>query len=881
MFKNLVFQLHWLLGITAGLVLAVVGVTGAMLSFEDDLLKAINPGVMTVEARPSPLPPAQLLARVGAQWPDRTIQSLSLSSEPTDAARVLFAPAAGAAAPGGRARGEMRYVDPYTGALLAQPRRQGFFRLTMQIHRWLAADAIGKQIVGASTIALVFFCVSGLYLRWPRKWLDWRAWLMLDWAQKGRSFLWHLHSIVGTWVLAAYLVMSLTGLFWSYDWYRSGLYAITGTPVPAGRGGPPPQAGGAPARSAGGATSERGDRGGDAASPGPDAISAEPLDATALFAAFGAAVPARSVVTLRLPAAPGQPAEFSYQDPDPPHGRANNRLVLDAATGAVALHERFDDKPAGQRLMASIFPLHSGEYFGLAGLVLFMLASLLMPLFTVSGWMLYLDRRKKKAAVRAAAMRTAPTSAASANVEAANSADVVLVAHASQTGTAERLAWQTAASLQAGGLAARVVPLATLDAAALSAARRLLVVASTFGEGEPPDALRAFARRTLGRDLPLPELQFAVLALGDRGYDDFCAFGHAVARWLHRQGATPLFDTVEVDDGDAGALRHWQQQLSLLSGSRELPDWSAPAYRDAMLLEREHLNPGSPGGAVYRLALQPPEGEAWQAGDIAEIGPRHAEAEVARWLAASGHAASAPVAWQGRTTTLGAALAAAQLPVIAPLVGLPAQSVADVLVPLPHREYSIASLPGDGKLELLVRQMHRADGQPGLGSGWLTRHAPLGGPVALRVRANPGFRPPADDRPLVLVGNGTGLAGLHALLRARIAAGHRRNWLLFGERTAAHDFLFRDRLATAQAGGFLPHLDLAFSRDGGQRVYVQHRLREQAKRLRVWLEDGAAIYVCGSLEGMAPGVEAVLVEVLGADALEQLAADGRYRRDVY
>jgi sulfite reductase (NADPH) flavoprotein alpha-component len=862
MFKNLVFQLHWLLGITAGVVLAVVGVTGAMLSFEHGILKAINPGVMTVEARPAALPPAELLARVGAQWPDRAIQSLALSADAEDAARVSFAPAPGSVAPGGRARGETRYVDPYTGALLPAPRGQGFFRTTMQIHRWLAADAVGKQIVGASTISLVFFCLSGLYLRWPRKWLDWRAWLKLDWAQKGRSFLWHLHSVVGTWVLAAYLVMSLTGLFWSYDWYRSGLYAITGTPVPAGRGGPAPPGGSAP-RGADGAAATRAER-------------ASPLDTTALFAAFDAAVPARSVVTLRLPGAAGQPAEFSYQDPDPPHGRANNRLVLDAATGAVVQHERYDDKPTGQRLMASMLPLHSGEYFGLAGLVLFMLASLLMPLFTISGWMLYLDRRRKKAAVRAAA--TAGPSAEPAMVAAG---DDVLVAHASQTGTAERLAWQTAASLRSGGLGVRVVPLASLDADTLASTRRLLVVASTFGEGEPPDALRAFSRRVLGRDVTLPRLQYAVLALGDRSYDAFCAFGHAVDRWLHRQGATPLFDAVEVDDGDPGALRRWQHHLSVLSGSADLPDWRTPAYRDAVLLSREHLNPGSPGGPVHLLALQPPRDETWQAGDIAEIGPRHAEAEVARWLAASGHRASAPVQWQDKETTLGAALAAAQLPAVAPLAGLPAQAVADVLVPLPHREYSIASLPGDGRLELLVRRMQRADGRPGLGSGWLTMDAPVGGAIALRVRANPNFHPPADDRPLVLVGNGTGIAGLHALLRARIAAGHRRNWLLFGERTAAHDFHFRERLAAAQAGGFLPHLDLAFSRDGGGRVYVQDRLREQADRLRAWIADGAAIHVCGSLEGMAPGVESVLAEVLGAGALDHLADAGRYRRDVY
>ncbi|HEU0152513.1 MAG TPA: sulfite reductase flavoprotein subunit alpha, partial [Arenimonas sp.] len=591
-----------------------------------------------------------------------------------------------------------------------------------------------------------------------------------------------------------------------------------------------------------------------------------------------AAVPARSVVTLRLPGGPDQPAEFSYQDLDPPHARANNRLVIDAATGAVARHERFDDKPTGQRLMASIFPLHSGEYFGLAGMLLFMLASLLMPLFTISGWMLYLDRRRKQAALRAVAATAGTLGPVAART---NDAAPVLVAHASQTGTAERLAWQTAASLRAGGVDARVLPLASLGPDALASASRLLVVASTFGEGEPPDALRPYARRVLTRDLDLAGLQYAVLALGDRSYGDFCAFGHAVDRWLHRQGAGPLFDLVEVDDGDAGALRRWQHHLAVLAGSTALPDWRAPAYRDATLLARTHLNPGSPGGPVFLVSLQPDAAETWQAGDIAEIGPRQAEAEVARWLAASGHAASDPVRWQGANMTLGAALAAATLPAVAPLAGHSAQAVADAMVPLPHREYSIASLPGDGRLELLVRQVTRADGRPGLGSGWLTVGAPVGGPVALRVRANPNFRPPADDRPLVLVGNGTGLAGLHALLRARIVAGHRRNWLLFGERTAAHDFHFRDRLAAAQAGGFLPHLDLAFSRDGHGRPYVQDRLREQADRLRAWVADGAAIHVCGSLEGMAPGVEAALVDVLGAPALDALTAEGRYRRDVY
>jgi len=378
MLRKILFQTHWFLGITAGLVLALVGVTGAMLSFEDPILKAINPGVMTVEpAGRAPLAPAQLLARVATQAPDKAISALTLSSDPADAARIGFAPVPGAPpGPGGRPRGETRWLDPYTGDLLGHPRGEGFFRKTMQLHRWLAAGEVGKQIVGASTVALVFFCLSGIYLRWPRRWRSPRAWLHLDMAMTGRRFLWHLHSIVATWLLLPYLLMALTGLWWSYGWYRDGVNSLAGMPAQAARGGP----GAAP-----------GGRGGEA---GPAPV----VDVAAAFAAFDAVVPAWSSRSLRLPAAAGAPVEFSYQDPDPAHERANHRLALDAGTLAVAAHDRFEDKPAGQRFVAAIFPLHSGSYFGLGGLLVFGLASLAMPLFAVTGLQLYLDRRKKKRA---------------------------------------------------------------------------------------------------------------------------------------------------------------------------------------------------------------------------------------------------------------------------------------------------------------------------------------------------------------------------------------------------------------------------------------------------------------------------------------------------
>jgi sulfite reductase (NADPH) flavoprotein alpha-component len=871
MFKWILFQSHWLLGLTAGIVLAVVGVTGGMLSFEDEILRALNPGVMTVEARgTAPLRPAELMALMARAEPEKRVQALTVYADPARAARVSFAAA------GRGPRGETRYVDPYDGRLLGQPRGEEFLRTTMQIHRWLAAGDVGKHIVGASTIALIVLSLSGLYLRWPRRIADWRSWFRIDFNHKGRSFLWALHSVIGTWVLIPYVVMSLTGLYWSYEWYRNGLFELTGTPRPANFG---PPGGGQPQQQA--QQGQGGQRGGQGGGQGGGQRAgggeAQAPDIAALWTKFLAETGGYSQATLRLPAGPGQPVQFTYQIPDPPHERANNTLALDARTGEVRNHRQYAALPPGQKFMASIFVLHSGGFFGLGGLVLFMLASLLMPLFAITGWMLYLDRRaKKRAALKLARdIKAAP----------AAGGGQVLVAFASQTGAAERVAWRSAQMLQAAGIPVAVEPLAQVDAARLARAERALFVVSTFGDGEPPDGARAFQRRIMadGPEARLANLRYGLLALGDSQYDRFCGFGHSLDHWLRGQGAAPLFDLVEVDRSDEGALRHWQHHLGVIGGKADLPDWTAPAYGRWRLAERRLLNPGSVGGPCYHLSLEPMEAglAGWAAGDIAEIGPRHAPDVVEAFLAEAGLDAAAPVTKGGRALRLGDVVAGSLLPLPEDLSGLAPQAAADRLAPLPSREYSIASLTADGRIDLLVRQAVREDGTLGLGSGWLTAHAAPGAEIDLRVRENPSFHAPAGDRPLILIGNGTGLAGLRAHLKLRAAAGGKRNWLVFGERQAAHDFHHRAEIEAWVADGTITRLDLAFSRDQAERLYVQHRLMAAAEALRAWVADGAAIYVCGSLAGMAPDVETTLIDILGPDGLERLADEGRYRRDVY
>ncbi|MBF7142883.1 MULTISPECIES: PepSY domain-containing protein [Pseudomonas] len=777
MFKKTIFQLHWLFGITAGLVLSLMGITGALYAFQEEILLALNPTTLRVEVQPAGmLPPSQLVTRLEAQGLGK-VSNLWVMANTNEASRVYYAP------PAGERRGPMRYFDPYTGELRGQVTGQNVFNFVLQLHRFLAIGETGKQITGACTLMLLFFCLSGIYLRWPRNAFNWRTWLTLDWARKGRAFHWDLHAVAGTWCLVFYLIAACTGLMWSYDWYREGASNIlTGnTPKP---------------------------RGGERRGKSKDAV--PQADWAALWQAVqNAAGPHMSSFTLRLPAQPRQPATAFYLLDSSPHDRALNALELNPVTGAVLSHERYADKPLGEQLFVSNYAVHTGSFFGLPGRVLMAAASVCMPLFFITGWCLYLDRRRKQRHIRLSQQGVDGT------------AEGWLVAFASQSGLAEQLAWHTAAQLQASGQGARVVNLSAVSESDLKGARQAVFVVSTFGDGEAPDTARLFEKQLAARQWPLPQLHYALLALGDRSYTHFCGFGRRLSSWLDSQGAQPLFPPVEVDNANAGDLQHWDRALASIGVAGSGQAGPAP-LQPWPLAHRRLLNPGSAGASLFAVDLAIPDGCQWQAGDLLEIMP-------------------------------------------------PGQALATR-----PRAYSIASLPSEGYLRLLVRQHPQ-----GLCSGWLTAQAEMGEPVEARLRRNSNFHLPEGDCPLILIGNGSGLAGLLSLLKARMAAGQVRNWLIFGERNRATDFLYEREITAWLAEGGLARLDTAFSRDQAEKRYVQDVIREAAPVLTQWLAEGAALYVCGSLEGMAQGVDDALRQVAGDALVERLIASGRYRRDVY
>jgi sulfite reductase (NADPH) flavoprotein alpha-component len=478
-------------------------------------------------------------------------------------------------------------------------------------------------------------------------------------------------------------------------------------------------------------------------------------------------------------------------------------------------------------LMLSMICLFApvSSFFDAATLRTLSAVTLCASYYFFTRWMLIRHRAKQTKKTQLSDQVSSPTADHSEGTD-------YLVVFASQTGYAEQLAQQTYTSLQQAGSRAELVDIAELQMSALVKYKHVLFLVSTTGEGDAPDSAAGFLGQLNDQASTLTSLRYAILALGDRHYKAFCAFGHQLDQALHQQGGRRLFDLLEVDNGDEAALRHWQQQLGQLTGNTSLPDWHPAQYENWHLVERRLLNEGSAGNAVYLIRLQPPSQSntsSWQAGDILEISPRRPHDDTA---------------W-------------------------------------PHREYSIASIMQDGVVELVVRQTFQADGSPGLGSGWLNLYAELGAPIAARLRSNRSFHAPQAGTPMILIGNGTGIAGLRAHIKQRQQHHQDQNWLIFGERHRATDFFFEDEISAWQTQGVLQRLDLAFSRDQEQRLYVQHQLKAAANEVQSWINKGAAIYVCGSLQGMASEVDASLRDILGDARVEQLREQGLYRRDVY
>lgn len=500
------------------------------------------------------------------------------------------------------------------------------------------------------------------------------------------------------------------------------------------------------------------------------------------------------------------------------------------------------------------------------------------------------------------------------------------IVYGTETGNSKKVAVQLQTLLKKNKIQAKVFDAFQYSLDKIEKEEFLIVIMSTQGEGEAPLNARKFYDNLGNLSKDLSRLKFAVLGLGDSSYPFFCRAGEVVDEQLRRLKATQVLPYQKADVDYQPVAEEWfTRLLDVLSGESSSAAVSSPTTSvvasssgkksyTGVIKHKVVLNDRGSNKETFHIEITPDEELDYEPGDVAGFYPKNSIQEITRISELLGIPVEVSLledknirglsqkSLQNLAQLFAIEIVEERADLLDILEKYPNRqpieisALIELLHPIAPRLYSISSdkEAHDGELHLTVtiNKFHTEEiAKKGFCSSFLEDY-PAGEPISFYIQKNPHFKLPAEDKDIILIGPGTGIAPFRSFLAHRDVTGAEgRNWLFFGEQHFVSDFYYQTEIQEWLSTGVLTKLDTAFSRDQKKKIYVQDRIRERGEEFAKWLADGASLYVCGQKEPMSRDVENTIIEVLteqndwskeeASAFLETLEIEGRYLKDVY
>jgi len=511
-----------------------------------------------------------------------------------------------------------------------------------------------------------------------------------------------------------------------------------------------------------------------------------------------------------------------------------------------------------------------------------------------------------------------------------------LILYGTETGNAKKVATQLLASFKKEKIQARIADVFQYDFEKLSKETDVLFVVSTQGDGEFPQNAQKFYEQLKNSSQNFSNLKYSVLGLGDSAYPLFCHAGVLLDKIFEEKQATRLLPLIKADVDYEETVVAWEKGLkeSFRIASKTNSSFVKTAISSVYqkknhvgkISHRVLLNDRGSNKETYHIELTPQEEVFYEPGDALGVVACNTQEDL-EWLAAYfGTNLDFQISIKGQSISVGEwfarqnirGLGRNTLEKLEKLLNIQIEAektdlidilkqntvlkkidledLTEVLSPIAPRLYSISSSKAahDGEIHLTValdKFEVEKELRTGLASQFLTAY-PLHTEIEFYIHKNPKFRLPAEDKDIIMIGPGTGIAPFRSFLAERNHQGAEgKNWLFFGGQHFVSDFYYQIEVQEWFGSGLLTKLDTAFSRDQAYKVYVQDRIRQKAQEFNKWLENGAYLYICGQKSPMSQDVEQAIVEVIAQErnisleaakqVLEELENAGRYQKDVY